>query len=118
MTSTFPQKPSPRIIMSQTPKYIGKLVTVIGEVTNITPHANTLTLVMPDDEKMIVLMQGNSTVINPNVLTEVTGKLVSRGQIESVWIKQFTPKETARFNRSSYVEAMQVQDAYLEHFQV
>lgn len=116
--STFPAKPSPRIISSQTPKYIGKLVTVLGEVTSITPHANTLTLKMPDDENIIVLLQKNSTTIEPHLLTEVSGKLVSRGQIESVWIKQYSPKETAKFNKAAFNEAIQVQDAYLDQYQV
>lgn len=116
---SFPSKPSPRIITSQTPKYIGKLVTVIGEVTNIIPHANTLTLRLPDDENMIVLLQkNNSTLVELHQLTEVSGRLVSRGQIEALWLKQYSPKETAKFNKTIFNEAMQIQDAYLDHFQV
>lgn len=115
---SFPAKPSPRIITSQTPKYLGKLVTVVGEVSSITPHANTLTLRLPDDENMIVLLQKNCTTVEPNLLTEVSGRLVSRGQIEAVWLKQFTSKETAKFNRALFIEAIQVHDAYLEHYQV
>lgn len=117
-TIAFPAKPTPRITSSQTPKNIGKLVTVIGEATSITPHANTLTLKMADDENIIVLLQRNSTTVEPNLLTEVSGKLVSRGQIESVWVKQYSPKETAKFNRSTFVEAMKFQEAYLDHYQV
>lgn len=116
--SAFPTKPSPRVDTAQTPKYMDKLVTVIGEVSNITPHANTLTLRLPDDENMIVLLQKNSTTVEPNLLTEVSGRLVSRGQIEAVWIKQFSSQETAKFNKSLFNEAMQVHDAYLEHYSV
>jgi len=113
-----PSKAAPRILSSQTPKYINKNVTVIGEVTNLTPHANTLTLRMPDEENMIVLLQNNSTTIEPTLLTEVSGRLVSRGQIESTWIKQFSPKETSKFNKSLYIEAMQIHDAYLDRYQI
>lgn len=115
---SHPSRATTRIISSQTPKYTNKLVTVIGEVTSITPNANTLTLKMPDDENMIVLLQKNSTTIEPHLLTEVSGKLVSRGQIESQWIKQYTPKQTAQFNKSLYNEACQIWDAYLDYFQV
>ena len=111
-------KAAPRILSSQTPKYLGKNVTVIGEVTNITPHANTLTLRMPDEENIIVLLSNNSTTVEPALLTEVTGKLVSRGQIESAWIKQFSSQESAKFNRSLYIDAMKVHDAFLDHYQI
>jgi hypothetical protein len=84
----------------------------------MTPHANTLTLRLPDDENMIVLLPKNPTTVDLNLLTEVSGRLVSRGQIEAVWVKQYSPKETAKFNKTLFNEAMQIQDAYLEHFQV
>lgn len=87
-------------------------------MSNITPHANTLTLRLPDEENMIVLLQKNSTTVEPNLLTEVTGRLVSKGQIESVWIKQYTSKETAKFNRTLYNEAMTILNAHLDQFQV
>lgn len=106
----------PRIIAGNAPKYIGRKVTAIGEVTNITPHANTLTLRLPDDENMIVLLQKNSTTIEPHRLTEVSGKLVSRGQIEASFVKQFDQKETAIFNRGQYVEAAHVWDAQMSHY--
>lgn len=116
---SFPSKPTPRIITSQTPKFINKLVTVVGEVTQITPHAGTLTLRLTDDENMIVLLQkNNATVVDMHLLTEVSGRLVSKGQIEADWVKQYSSKDTAKFNKTLFNEAMQVQDAYLEHFQV
>lgn len=111
-------KAEPRIVSAQTPKYINKLVTIIGEVVSITPHANTLTLRMPDDENMIVLLQNNATTVEPTLLTEVSGRLVSRGQMEATWVKQFTAKETAMFNKALYVEAVQVMNSCLEHIQV
>lgn len=106
----------PRINSSNAHKYLGRNVSVIGEITNITTHANTLTLRLPDDETLIVLLQKNSTTIEPNLLTEVAGKLVSRGQIESSYVRQYTPKATAMFNKNLYVEASRVWDAFRHHY--
>lgn len=106
-----------RIISSNAHKYLGRNVTVVGEVTTITPHANTVTLRMPDDETIIVLLQKNSTsTIEPNLLTEVAGKLVSRGQIEASHIRQYNLKETSIFNRSLYAEACLFYDAHKSHY--
>lgn len=102
----------PRIIGSIASRFIGKNVTIIGEVISITPHANTVTLRMPDDENIYVLLQRNSTTIEPNLLTEVTGKLVSRGQIEAFQTKQWTAKETAIFNKSLYADAALAYEAH------
>lgn len=117
-TASLPSRP--RIVAGLAHKYIGKNVTVIGEVISITPtpNVNTLTLRLPDDENIIVLLQKNSTLIEPNMLTEVSGKLVSRGQIESTWIKQYTQKEAAIFNRSLYVEAAHIWDAHRTHYDI
>lgn len=106
----------PRIIGSIAHKFIGKNVTVIGEVISITPHANTVTLRMPDDENIYVLLQRNSSTIEPNLLTEVSGKLVSRGSIEAFNVKQWNAKETASFNRGLYVEAALIYDAFRLHY--
>jgi len=107
-----------RIIAANAHKYVGRNVAIIGEVISITPHANTFTVRLPDDETMIVLLQRNSTTIEPNLLTEVTGKLVSRGQIESERIKQFDQKMTAAFNKSLYTEAASIFDAYRSHYDI
>lgn len=104
-----------RIVASNAHKYIGRNVAVIGEVTNLTPHANTMSLRLPDDENCIVLLQKNATTIEPNRLTEVAGKLVSRGQIEATWVNQFSAQETATFNKSLYAEAALVWDAQQQH---
>lgn len=106
----------PRIISSNAHKYLGRNVSVIGEITTITPHANTVTLRMPDDETIIVLLQRNSTTIEPDRLTEVSGKLVSRGQIESAYVRQYTHKQAALFNKSLYVEAALIYDAHRHHY--
>lgn len=113
-TSTLTTRP--RIISSNAHKYLGRNVSVIGEITNITPHANTLTLRLPDDETLIVLLQRNSTTIEPNLLTEVSGKLVSRGQIESTYVRQYTQKQSAIFNKNLYVEAAHIYDAHRHHY--
>lgn len=106
----------PRIIGSVAHKFIGRNVTVVGEVVSITPHANTVTLRMPDDENIYVLLQRNSNTIEPNLLTEVSGKLVSRGSIEAFQVKQWTAKETAAFNRVLYTEAVLMYDAFRLHY--
>lgn len=116
--ATAPLPRRPRILNSNAHKFVGKNVTVVGEVTNITPHANTITLRLPDDESIIVLLQANSTTIEPNVLTEVSGKLVSRGQVESMSIKQWSAKATAKFKKDLYNETMLIKDAYDNHFDV
>lgn len=118
MASNAPLPRRPRILNSNAHKFVGKNVTVIGEVTNITPHANTITLRLPDDESIIVLLQRNSTTIEPGVLTEVCGKLVSRGQIEAMSINQWSQKATALFKKDLYNEAMLIKDAYDIHFDV
>lgn len=106
----------PRIVGSIAHRFIGKNVSIIGEVISITPHANTVTLRMPDDENVYVLLQKNSTTIEPNLLTEVHGKMVSRGSIEATRVKQWTAKETAIFNKSLQVEAALVYDAQRLHY--
>lgn len=102
----------PRIIGSIANRYLGKNVSIVGEVISITPHANTVTLRMPDDENIVVLLQKNSSTIEPNLLTEVAGKLVSRGQIEATQIKQWSHKESALFNKNNYAEAVNIFEAY------
>ena len=99
-------------------KFIGKNVCIIGEVTKITPHANTLTMRLPDDESIIVLLQKNSTTIEPNLLTEVAGKLVSRGQIEAMSINQWSAKATSMFKKDLYIETVQILDAHMNHYDV
>lgn len=113
---TLPSRP--RILSQIAHKYLGRPVSVIGEVTSITPHANTLTLRMADDESIIVLLQKNSTTIEPNLLTEVCGKLVSKGQIESSYVRQWGPRESANFNKSLYVEAVHIYEAHRNHYDV
>lgn len=109
----------PRVIGSQAVSYIGQNITVIGEAISVVPHANTLTIKMPESDNMIVLLdKRNSTTIDLNLLTEVTGKLVSRGQIEASFIKQFDAKETAKFNKSLYIEAAKIYAAHREHYDI
>lgn len=115
-TTILPSRP--RITSATANKYIGRNVTVIGEVQLITPHANTITLRLPDDETIIILLQKNSTTIEPNLLTEVSGKLVSRGQIESTFIKQFSQKETTTFNRKLYNDAAFIFEAQRSHYDI
>lgn len=108
----------PRIVSDIAHKYLGKNCSVIGEVTSITPHANTLTLRLPDDQSLIVLLQKNSTTIEPHLLTEVAGKLVSKGQIEASYVRQWGPKESASFNKALYVDAVHIYDAHRHHYDV
>lgn len=116
--SRAPLPNRPRILSQNAHQFVNQKVSVIGEVISIVPHANTLTLRMPDDENMIVLLQKNTTTIEPNLLTEVWGTLVSRGQIDATWVKQFNLKETAQFNKNLYVETAQVLNAHREHYNV
>lgn len=102
----------PRIIGKNAHRYIGKNVSIIGEVISITTNANTVTMRLSDDENIYVLLQKNSTTVEPNLLTEVYGKMVSRGSIEAVKIKQWTAKETAMFNRSLQAEACDIYEAH------
>lgn len=108
----------PKIVGSQTGKFVGQQVTVVGEVLSITPHANTLCMRLADEENIIVLLQKNSTTIEQNLLTQVSGKLVSRGQIECTHIKQFDSKATLVFNKSLFVEAAQVYDAHRRFYDI
>lgn len=108
----------PRIIGSQAVSYVGQNVTVVGEALSVVPHADTLTIKMPESDNMIVLLQKNSTTIDLNLLTEVSGKLVSRAQIEASSIKQYNAKETAKFNRSLYIEAAKVYAAHRSHYDI
>lgn len=115
--NTLPSRP--RIIASMAHKYIGKQVSVIGELTSINTNVNTLTLRLPDDETMIVLMSPrNPTHVEPYLLTEVAGKLVSRGQIEASLIKQWNAKETGIFNKSNYVETIKILEGLRNEYDV
>lgn len=109
-----PNLPSrPRIISSNAHKFVGRNVTVIGEVTSMTPHANTITIRLPDDGNIVVLLQKNNTTkIEPNLLTEVSGKLCSIGQLDAQWLKQFSPKQTKMFDNQLYKEAALIFDAH------
>lgn len=114
-----PSLPSrPRIIGATAHKYIGRNVAVIGEVTLISTAANSITLRLPDDETMIVLLQRGSSIPVNHLLTEVSGKLVARGTIEATWIKQFDQKQTSIFNHSQYLEAAKIWDAYYSYYDV
>lgn len=108
----------PRILSSNAHKYLGRNVTIIGEVISINPTAATLTLRMPDEESIIVLLSKNATTVEPNLLTEVSGKLVSKGQVESSHIKQWSPKATSIFNKTLYREAVNFYDAHMQHFDI
>ena len=101
----------PRVTVSTIPKYIDKHVTILGEVTKITLNAKTVTIRLTDEDNIIVLLDKNSTTIEPNLLTEVSGKLVSRGQIEATSVKQFNAIATKNFNRKLYADACAVLDA-------
>lgn len=108
----------PRIVGATAHRYVGKNVTAIGEAISISPQANTLTLRLPDDENVIVLLQKDSQKCEPHLLTEVSGKLVCRGQLEAFWVKQFDQRESAIFNRSLYVEGAHVWNAHLNHYDI
>lgn len=100
-------------------KYIGKQVSVIGELTSINTSVNTLTLRLPDDETMIVLLPAKQTNhVEPHLLTEVAGKLVSRGQIDANLIKQYSAKETSIFNKSNYVDAVKTIEGFRHEYDV
>lgn len=111
--------PRPRIISSMAHKYIGKQVSVIGELTSVNTNVNTLTLRLPDDETMIVLLPArHQNPVEPHLLTEVAGKLVSRGQIEASLIKQFSAKETSMFNKANYVETIKTLEGFRAEYDV
>lgn len=115
MSLNFPKRP--RILSHTAHKYIGKNVAVTGQVISITAHANTLTLRMPDDENLIVLLpQGNSTRIEPNLLTEIGGRLVSKGQVEASYIRQYDVKGTASFSAEHYKEWLNFTEAFPNHY--
>lgn len=109
----------PRILGSQAVSYVGQNVTVIGEALSVVPHANTLTIKMPEADNMIVLLdKKNSTTIDLNLLTEVSGKLVSRAQIDANFIKQFDARETSKFNKTLYIEAAKIFAAHRDHYDI
>lgn len=106
----------PRIIGENSKKYVGRDVIVLGEAISINMKANTINLRMPDDETIIVLLQHNTTTIEPNLLTEVHGKLISRGNIEAVAVIQFAPQDATTFNKKLYCEMSQVMDAFPDYY--
>lgn len=110
----------PRVIGSNSAKYLNKEVTIIGEVTSITRQANTLQIRQPDDETMIVLLSRQSLDqnIELNLLTEVTGRLVSRGQLDASWVKQYDAKQTAVFNKQLYIDAANIMDAHRRQYDI
>lgn len=110
------QETHSRIIGENANLYIGKTVCVIGEVISMNTAVNTLTLRLPDDQQIIVLLKRNSTLIEPNRLTEVGGKLVSRGQIEATSVKQFDTKQSALFNKELYIAMSHIFHAHNSHY--
>lgn len=107
----------PRIIGANASKYIGKDVIVVGEAISINLKATTMTLRLPDDETIIVLLQKNTTTIEPNLLTEVHGRLVSRGNIEAAAVIQHSVKDTADFNKKLYCEFSHISDAFHNYYE-
>ncbi|KAG9511367.1 Arf-GAP with coiled-coil, ANK repeat and PH domain-containing protein 1, partial [Fragariocoptes setiger] len=96
-------KSRPRVLAEYYHKFQNQEVVVIGDVVSITTNANTMTLRTPDDDTMIVLLSsGNSQLLEPSRLTEVTGKLLSRGQIEANSLRQFAPEMAHKFDREAY----------------
>lgn len=110
----------PRIIGSNSVRYLNKNVTIVGEVTSITAQANTLQIRQLDDETMIVLLprQGLGRPVELNLLTEVTGKLVSRGQLDATGLIQFDAEQTALFNKQLYIDSALLMDAHRRHYDV
>lgn len=107
-----------RIIGANASDYIGKYVCIIGEVISMNTSAKTLTLRLPDDEQIIVLLSKNTTLVEPNRLTEVAGKLVSSGQIEAASLKQFDQKQTALFNKDLYIQMSHVAHAHKNYYEI
>lgn len=113
----FPSRP--RVVSGNLHKYVSRYVTIIGEVVAVTPAAGTISINMPDSTRMIVLLpKNNATTVENNLLTEVYGTLVSKGQVEAMWIKQYTQKETAMFNKSLYQEAGDFLEAHRSYYDV
>lgn len=106
----------PRVITSNLSKYVNRNVVLIGEVISMNKSAKTITIQLPDDNRIIVFPQGNFDNIELNLLTEVAGKLVSPGQIEAVSINQWSAKATSVFNKALYLEAALVWDAHQQHY--
>lgn len=107
-----------RIIGSNAAKYITKPVVVVGEVISMVPAANSITIKTSDDTNIIVLLQKNSSPVELNLLTEVSGKLISLGQMEATHVKQWSAKATALFNHSLYVSAVETFDGFHNYLSI
>lgn len=107
----------PRIIGANARKHIGKDVIVVGEAISLNMTAKTVTLRLPDNETIIVLLQNNSSTIENHLLTEVHGRLVSQGNIEATAVIQHSSENTRLFNTKLYCEMSHLMDAFPNYYE-